>query len=314
VSVGGGGWETGGGMDPRFRGGRRRAAKVKPDSAGVAGYLRWVVVILAAVLVGTFAWQGAQKFLHPAVPAGAGEAAPIERPFNAAATETDTLRWQKDFANALDAAVQAGKDSDVTGAEMETDRAAAIVDSARGKKFTATPEFFGTALRELDRVSATHPESDRLRDHVFQAKVSLAEFKSSSAVAESGGAGRVVFSAPRAVSAGAAVTAATIGGAWIDATRMPGTAEVLLPPSTRAREDGVRVSGLTIEGASQTLDGVAWKDVTFVGARLRYEGGAVNLKDVKFVKCRFGFVTDEGGEKLVEAVVRGDGDLVVAGK
>ncbi len=236
----------------------------------MAGYLRWVVVMLAAVLVGDVCVAGGAEVFASGYAGGSwGRPRRSSVRFMRRASDTDTLRWQKDFANALDAAVQAGKDSDVTGAEMETDRAAAIVDSARGKKFTATPEFFGTALRELDRVSATHPESERLRDHVFQAKVSLAEFKSSAAVADvggAGGAGTVVFSAPRAVSAGAAVTPATIGGAWIDATRMPGTAEVLLPPSTRAREDGVKVSGLTIQGASQTLDGVAWKDVTFVGS------------------------------------------------
>jgi hypothetical protein len=69
---------------------------------------------------------------------------------------------------------------------------------------------------------------------------------------------------------------------------------------------------MTIEGASQTLDGVTWKDVTFVGTRLRYEGGAASLKNVKFVRCTFGFSDDEGGRKLVEALVRGDGTVDVA--
>ena len=124
-------------------------------------------------------------------------------------------------------------------------------------------------------------------------------------------AGRLVLAAPRSVAAHQLLNPAALGTNYIDATKMPDTAEVFLPPATRAIEDGVRVSGLTIEGASQTLDGVAWKDVTFIGTRLRYEGGAASLKNVKFVRCTFGFTDDEGGRKLVEALVRGSGTVDV---
>jgi hypothetical protein len=86
---------------------------------------------------------------------------------------------------------------------------------------------------------------------------------------------------------------------------MPETSEVLLPPATRRLSDNVRVEGITIEGASQTLDGMRWKNVTFVAMRLRYEGGEVSLEDVKFVHCRFGFTTDERGAKLADAIALG---------
>ncbi len=39
------------------------------------------------------------------------------------------------------------------------------------------------------------------------------------------------------------------------------------------------MEGLTIEGASQTLDGFSWKDVTFVGMRLRYEGRGYEFEE-----------------------------------
>ncbi len=247
---------------------------------------------------------------------------PPGKPYAADAGASDSAArgWQRDFANALSSAMDEGKTGDVTSAEVETDRGASILSSAWEQGFGATPDFFERALRELDAIAETHPESDRLADHVFQAKTVLAELRSgmgdgaagthaveSSAAAEK----RVIFDSPRAIAAKELVSGATFGGNHIDATAMPNTAEVLLPPATRAIEDGVRVSGLTIEGASQTLDGVIWKDVTFIGTRLRYEGGGTSLKNVKFVRCTFGFSEDEGGTKLVEAVARGEGTVSV---
>ena len=74
---------------------------------------------------------------------------------------------------------------------------------------------------------------------------------------------------------------------------MPDTSEVLLPPSSRAFADNIRIENLTIEGAAQTLDGIHWRNVTFIGTRLRYEGGPIDLQNVQFVRCSFGLTTDD---------------------
>jgi hypothetical protein len=309
-------------MDPRWRN-RRGSGAFSPERGGTSKILRIVVVVLACVLVGTLAWQGYEKYFGPAELAQSGDIAPAGRPYAAEAPSDPAAHgWERDFANALNDATAAGKAGDVTSAEMETDRAASIVGSAWQKGFVAQPEFFTSALAALDGVSATHPESERLGDHAFQAKIALAQLrwiqgnaKESSARAaddSSTPAGRLVLSAPRAVTAHQVVNTAAIGSSYVDATKIPDSAEVFLPPATRGMEDGVKVSGLTIEGASQTLDGVVWKDVTFVGTRLRYEGGATSLKNVKFVRCTFGFSDDEGGRKLVEALARGNGTVDVA--
>ncbi len=270
--------------------------------------------MLACVLAGTLAWQGYEKYFGAGDKAQSGEAALGGRPYAAEAPSDPAARgWERDFDGALAEAATAGKSGDVTSAEMEIDRAASIVGSAWQRGLFAEPDFFTGALAALDGVVATHPENERLADHAFQAKIALAELRwGGAASAAGGGSEGLIFAAPRAIAAHTLVNAASIGATAIDATKMPESAEVFLPPSMRALEDGVRVSGLRIEGASQTLDGVSWKDVTFVGTRLRYEGGAASLKNVKFVRCTFGFTDDEGGRKLIEALVRGGGTVDVA--
>jgi hypothetical protein len=116
---------------------------------------------------------------------------------------------------------------------------------------------------------------------------------------------RVAFAAPREVAANTTVNPALLGGGYIDATAMPSSAEVLLPPATRSFHDNVRVENVTIAGASQTLDAIHWLNVTFVGTRLRYEKGPLDLENVHFIGCTFGFPTDVHGSRLANAIALG---------
>jgi hypothetical protein len=92
---------------------------------------------------------------------------------------------------------------------------------------------------------------------------------------------------------------------------MPSSAEILEPPSSRLFVDNVRVENLTLGGAAQTLDGMHWKNVTFIGTRLRYEGGEVDLQNVHFIRCTFGLTTDERGTRIATAVALGRPSLVI---
>jgi hypothetical protein len=51
--------------------------------------------------------------------------------------------------------------------------------------------------------------------------------------------------------------------------------------------------------------------VTFIGARLRYEGGQISLQNVKFIRCRFGFNTDERGARLADAIALGQKSIEI---
>jgi hypothetical protein len=345
-------WDTPSGRD-------RRWAKRSGRYTSAPRYVQIVVMLLAVTLVGTLGWQGIQALLHPApkYPAIAvpGSSNYVARG-GAVAADSPVTAWESDVANALQAATAQGTAGDITAAEMEVDRAAAIVMSARMQAQKPSQDFWAGNIAGLDRVLKTQPDNRRLLEHVTLVRIDLADLRSSEQGAGSatGGhdgtestatqpadapnmttypgasatpilnvgpgtqaphaatvPGHVVIASPQAVSAQSVFGRATLGGNYLDATLMPETSEVLLPPATRNLNDNVRVEGLTIEGASQTLDGVRWKNVTFVGMRLRYEGGEISLQNVKFVRCRFGFVTDERGARLANAIALGESSIEI---
>ena len=341
-------WDTASGRDRRWG---KRSGGHTPAPA----YARVVVMVLAAVLVGTFAWQGIQALRHPAAKFAeikpAGNANYVAR--NAATPGGPPVAaWETDVAEALQTAAAQGSTGNITAAEVEVDRAASIVMSARMQGQAASPDFWTRSVTALDQVLQTKPDNSRLLEHVTQARIELADLRSSMQGTRAGSAaapastdatdapnmntypgasetpisnvgpgtqaphattvpGHVVLGSPQALSAGAVINPGTLGGDYLDATLMPETTEVLLPPSTRSFNDNVRVEGLTIEGASQTLDGVRWKNVTFIGMRLRYEGGGISLQNVKFVRCRLGFVTDERGARLANAIALGQTSIEI---
>ncbi len=331
-------WDTPSGRD-------RRWLKRKSGLPPAPTYMRLAVVCLAVVLMATLAWQGAQRILDPAKMAGSDAPHFFTRP---PSDRPGVAAWQTALSDTLEQAVAQGTGGNITAAEMQTDRAATILMSSRMQAQAATSEFFEHTVRELDRVLRTHPDNARLVEHVTLARIELAQLRSAQAVAPDavgagGGAaaknenatgtatsnsatdvgpgaqaphevsvpGHVIFAAPRALSANELLAPGALHGNYVDATLMPDTSEILLPPSTRVMADGVRVDGLTIAGAAQTLDGVRWKNVTFIGTRLRYEGGEVSLQNVRFTNCTFGFSTDDRGARLADAIALGQRSFVM---
>src|ERR1700722_9152772 len=251
-------------------------------------YARVAVVSLAMALMATLAWQGAQRLLDPARMAGNDAPHFLARP---PSDRLGVAGWQTPLLDALEQAVAQGVGGNITAAEMEADRAATILMTSRMRAQTATPEFFEHTVPELDRVLQTHPDNARLVEHVTLARIELAQFRSAQQdlPEASGGSGRaapknenaaqtgslnsgadvgpgapagndvnipgqVILAAPRALGANELLDPAALHGNYIDATLMPDASEILLPPSTRVMADGVRVDGLTIAGAAQTLE------------------------------------------------------------
>lgn len=311
-----------------YGGRRRRVIDAGRGRSPWPRYLSWVVVIVALALLGRLAWQGSRYVLRPerpptvtqAVATGPGSNRPAFAP------------WERDVLISLDNGVQDAGAGRMVAAEMDVDRAASLATAMRLESRAAQADFFGASLAELDRVLAARPDDVRMADHVTQVRIVLAELRSSqngvaetqapsdgvapvSAATTATGTKRdpkhVSMDAPREVAADSVLDAATLGGKYLDATFMPDTSEILLPPATRAFADNVRVEGVTIAGAAQTLDGIHWRNVTFVGTHLRYEGGALDLQNVHFVNCRFGFPSDEGGARLANAIALGQTSITI---
>jgi hypothetical protein len=275
-------------------------------------FVRYAVLALAAVLVVTLAWRGVRWTLHPPPVRNAqvlNDGAPVD------ATSTEAAPWQRDFAYALASARTDATTGNIAAAEISVDRAESFVTVARLQSLAAQPEFITYALSELDEILNQRPDDSRLLEHVTLARIALAELESSLAPGGPSGdqiaavddsrAKHVAINAPREIAAGQTLDRRAFGGSYLDATLMPDTAEILLPPYSRAFVDNIRVENLTIAGASQTLDGIRWRNVTFIGTRLRYEGGELDLQNVRFVRCRFGFPADARGAALANAIATG---------
>jgi hypothetical protein len=121
--------------------------------------------------------------------------------------------------------------------------------------------------------------------------------------------GHISIQSPRTLAANQTVTPQMLGGNYLDATLMADSSEILLPPSSRLMTDNVGISNLTISGAAQTLDNMHWSNVTFIGTRLRYEGGSLDLQNVHFIHCTFGFPSDQRGARLANTIALGQSSI-----
>jgi hypothetical protein len=322
--------------EPRGRAKMRRHRK----DARAPNWVRVLVIVALVVVVGTLAWWGVADM----VPRSHGVPPPPKLVAKPDAGSPAT--WQREAAASFDAALREATAGNLTAAQMAVDRGAAIVIDARVQRRPATPDYFETSIAQLDRVVHAHPGNERLDEHVNLARIEIAQLRSSldaqaanatpalasaasdtnpsatPAAAQSAtnsgtspatniDANRVSIGAPQSVAAGATVDPASMGGSFIDATLMPHTSELLEPPSSRTFADKVRVENLTFAGATQTLDGLRFKNVTFIGTRLRFEGGQVELQNVRFVRCTFGFTTDARGARLANAVALGHTSLLI---
>jgi hypothetical protein len=377
--------------------GRVRHWERRRSPSSAPWFVRPLVILLAFALMIVLAFRGVQYALHGRHGSARANVAVYEDFTYARRTPTNPATgvipgWQRDVIVALDEAQRHASEGDATETNVAVDRAASIVIVARLRTQPTPPDFFDDALAKLDQILAAYHTNSRLTAHVTDARIELAELRSSIEpvppgtpssvnidellVATATGAtappslgaaskssapsstnqppssaasepsvqpgagsssassaanqppsassptsnsksanniapGQVFVGAPRILSIGATLNPAKLGGNLLDATSMPSSAEILEPPPSRIFADNVHVENLTIAGAAQTLDGIHWKNVTFIGTHLRYEGGEVDLQNVRFIHCMFGFPSDDRGGRLATAIARGQTTVVI---
>lgn len=106
-------------------------------------------------------------------------------------------------------------------------------------------------------------------------------------------------------------TALQAPGAVVDGSAVPNGTDLLEPASASLAKNGNSVSGLTLQGVTQTLDGVEWKNVTFVNSRIRYRGGDVRLDGVHFVHCTFEVPANNRGSQMADYATLESGTLTI---
>ncbi|MFZ0977988.1 MAG: hypothetical protein WAN23_01180 [Candidatus Acidiferrales bacterium] len=290
-------------------------------------YSAWVVIIVALALIGRLVWQGSRYFTRREQPAAVAQ---VTAPTPGSQGHA-MVPWERDMLTSIDEGIQDEEAGRMAAAEIDVDRAASMATAMRLESRATQADFFWASLGELDRVLAAGSSDADMMDHVTQARIALAELRSSQnggaaetqgasdevapiasdATGTKGDVNKVSIAAPRELAADSVLDPATLGRKYLDATFMPDTSEILLPPATRAFADNVRVENVTIAGAAQTLDGIHWRDVTFVGTHLRYESGELDLQNVHFVNCRFGFPSNDDGARLANAIALGQTSITI---
>jgi hypothetical protein len=235
----------------------------------------------------------------------------LEPSIAVASGHAETVAWQRDVSSSVAAAVQEAASGNITQAEVGIDRAAAIVSAAKFRSESAAPDFFESTSAQLDLAITRAPQNARLAEHATQMRIELAQLRSAqeNAPPDTQSLKKVPINSPFSIPGDSLLDPNALGGNFIDATQMASSAEMLEPPFSRSFADNVRVQKLTLAGAAQTLDGIRWRDVTFIGTRLRYQGGEVELQNVHFVRCTFGFANNDRGARLATALALGQSSI-----
>lgn len=291
--------------------GWRRGSRRRPfDSRRAPVYARIAIPILLALLIGTLVWRGVTPMRRPSKAAAS--------PSLSAVPTLPVPAWQRDITDSLAESIRKADSGNITAAEVSVDRAESLITAARLQDFDAAPAFFANVNSGLDRVLAESPQEENLFEHVTEARVSLAELRSSIEPQEAAAGAVPVASenpirigAPRQIAANETLGPRALGGGYLDASLMPDSSEVLLPPTSRSFKDNIQVENITIAGAAQTLDGIRWHNVTFIGTHLRYESGGLDLKNVRFVRCQFGIPSDKRGAQLANALALGETSVTI---
>jgi hypothetical protein len=230
-------------------------------------------------------------------------------PAEAAAT-TPATTFRDDVYTRLQEAIADASAGNLVPATAVTQSATDMIRKARLESLRVPQDTIREIAQALDRVQAgqTNPA---LAEAVFNTRVELAQFRSTQEMAPEVTQMPLQVLTPKSVAARSVLDPKTLSASVLDATALPEEAEILIPPHSRLFVDDVRVSDLTLEGASQTLDGIHWQNVTFVHSRIRYEGGEMELKNVRFVNCTFGIELGEKGVRLADAIALEPVSLVI---
>src|SRR5579862_7259817 len=152
-------------------------------SSSAPWFIRPLIILLAFVLMIVLAFRAVQYALHGRHGGARANIAAYESaPPGSAATNPATAiipGWQRDVIVALDEAQRHASEGDATETNVAVDRAASIVIVARLRSQPTPPDFFDDALAKLDQILAAYHTNSRLTAHVTDARIELAELRSS---------------------------------------------------------------------------------------------------------------------------------------
>lgn len=201
----------------------------------------------------------------------------------------------------------------------------ALLMAAKANRSPVPPGYFASTVALLNNLPAVS-DAD-VANRLLSARVALAEYHSALQPGPEMPAKQVTFTARSGESvateamSGSAVyrvssqlklapkTDWQAPGAVVDGSAIPSGTDLFVTSGGSLSQNGDSIRGLTLDSVTQTLDGVAWKDVVFVNSRVRYHGGDLKLDHVRFVHCTFEVPESSRGAQLADYATLESGDL-----
>jgi hypothetical protein len=196
-------------------------------------------------------------------------------------------------ASPLAAAAKYAKEGKTELAVKATQQAVHSIAAAATEKKPASPRFFADTIEMINSVARAASSTD-LSEKLQDARLSLAQYQSSLQVI-----GTIKYSQKLLVTAKWTLPNKykTVGG-YLDISKVPGN--FATPVGYTNLAEAHEFQGTIISGGMQTLDNIRWVNVTFVGTKIRYNGGDLYLDHVRFIGCTFEAPDNDRGAKFAE--------------
>lgn len=195
----------------------------------------------------------------------------------------------KQIIHDLLAAAKTG-DPEVAARSMQT--VASLTDVLRRDNQPADTGFFKQTFEDVQSLEKSHDQPS-VRAVAFRVQKQLAEYRSAIDWIEGKYAGRPDDQA-------AVEFAMTLVG--VDMTGCPPGAKenpaIVLPSPPNPEHH--TIGRVAIVNCPEVLDGRVWIDVVFVNSRIKYNGGPLVLRNVRFVHCTFDAPQNDLGSKLFQ--------------
>ena len=179
-----------------------------------------------------------------------------------------------------------------------TEAAKAIVAKAAVDKIAAPQGYFEESLSALNAMRASATD-EKFRETVHGAQILLANYRSALEPSPREKASSKTVNGPMSPS---------------EIEHLTGTNLVFesANPDTDLFQGPVRLENLTViapHGGYVLLDGSHFDGVVFVGVRVQYRGGPIDLSYVRFVNCTFDSVPEGNGPRFIDYVTLAENKL-----
>lgn len=160
--------------------------------------------------------------------------------------------------------------------------AKSLVEMLRNEKRTANPEFFQDGIDALDQIKSRKG----FLPIAFGTRIAFAQFRSANEIPQWTGA--TIFPS-ETIEHVLTIPGHTVNHplTGIDFKLETVTGNAIEIGSDRRLARQIVASNDRFDGGTQILDGIHWHDVDFIGTHIRYEGGELDLQNVRFINCEF---------------------------